>query len=79
MKAMETELGMYKQQVEFFKSEIQVTGEAMRNMRQRWIAEQRRARKQERLSGNSCANAWEPGSLTSVAMDAISNDQGTPE
>lgn len=46
MKAMEAELGMYKQQVDVFKSDIEAAGDAMRNLCQRWVAEQRRIKKQ---------------------------------
>ena len=41
---MEAELGMYKQQVDLFKSDIEVANEAMRTLRQQWIAGQRRGR-----------------------------------
>ena len=44
MRAMEAELGMYKQQVDLFKSDIEAANEAMRALRQRWIAGQRRSR-----------------------------------
>lgn len=44
MRAMEAELGMYKQQVDLFKSDIEAANEAMRTLRQRWIAAQRRSR-----------------------------------
>ncbi|CAN0427205.1 unnamed protein product, partial [Laminaria digitata] len=37
MRAMEAELGMYKQQVDLFKSDIEAANEAMRTLRQRWI------------------------------------------
>ncbi|CAN0012327.1 unnamed protein product, partial [Sphacelaria rigidula] len=46
MKAMETELGMYKQQVDLFKCEIERSAETMRALHQKWIADQRRADRQ---------------------------------
>lgn len=47
MRAMEVELDMYKQQVDLFKSDIQEANGAMRILRQRWVAEQRRARSRQ--------------------------------
>ncbi|CAM9466438.1 unnamed protein product, partial [Hapterophycus canaliculatus] len=41
MRAMEAELGMYKQQVDLFKSDIEAANERMRDLRHRWVAEQR--------------------------------------
>lgn len=45
MRSMRAELGMYKQQVGLFKSDIEAASEAMRTLRQRWIVGQRRSRR----------------------------------
>lgn len=76
MKAMEAELDMYKQQVDLFKSDIEAANGAMRALRHRWVADQRRA---NRKGGgdviglhNSTATAW--GSpLPNTAADVASS------
>ena len=50
MRAMEAELGMYKQQVDLFKSDIEAANEAMRALRHRWVAQQRRNKNSQRES-----------------------------
>lgn len=56
---MEAELGMYKRQVDLFKSDIEENGRAMQALRKRWVAEQRRARKQTSSGQSPPAPAWE--------------------
>lgn len=62
MRAMEAELGMYKQQVDLFKSDIEAANEAMRALRHRWVVDQRRANRQgggdEDGIHNSTMSAW---------------------
>lgn len=94
MKAMEAELNMYKQQVDLFKSDIEAANGAMRALRHRWVADQRRA---NRKGGgdvislhNSKATAWGSplpntagdiaSSLLPEGSDAISADNmGIPD
>lgn len=80
MRAMEAELGMYKQQVDLFKSDIEAANEAMRALRHRWVAQQRRNKGNERGGGadettnTTTASAWEspsPAPATAVSADSI--------
>ncbi|CAM9594906.1 unnamed protein product, partial [Pylaiella littoralis] len=59
MRAMEAELGMYKQQVDLFKSDIEAANEAMRELRNRWVTMQMRRKSNERLHGGSSVEADE--------------------
>lgn len=64
MRAMEAELGMYKQQVDLFKSDIEGANEAMRTLRHRWVAQQRRNKSSQREdradeATHTTASAWE--------------------
>lgn len=73
MKAMEAELDMYKQQVDLFKSDIETAGVAMRALRQRWVAEQRRASKQ----GKKPISVWDSSGMGTVAAAPIDGSSGT--
>lgn len=70
MKAMEAELGMYKQQVDVFKSGIESSAEAMRALRHRWVADQRH--KSDQLGNQSASTAW--GSTGMEAAAAAPSD-----
>ncbi|CAN0489210.1 unnamed protein product [Ectocarpus sp. 12 AP-2014] len=81
MRAMEAELGMYKQQVDLFKSDIEAANEAMRALRQRWVADQRRSKMKQGGSGsdetiNLTANMWD--SSSPVAATGSSADGMPP-
>ena len=52
MKAMEAELDMYKQQVDLFKSDIETTNNAMRALRYKWVADQRKGESHRREVSN---------------------------
>lgn len=77
MRAMEAELGMYKQQVDLFKSDIEAANEAMRALRQRWVANQRRSKIKQAGSGsdetiNLTANTWDSSSPVAATASAES-------
>ncbi|CAM9562834.1 unnamed protein product [Ectocarpus sp. 4 AP-2014] len=77
MRAMEAELGMYKQQVDLFKSDIEAANEAMRALRQRWVADQRRSKMKQGGSGseetiNLTANTWDSSSPVAATASADS-------
>lgn len=69
MRAMEAELGMYKQQVDLFKSDIEAANEAMRELRNRWIAKQMRSKSNQRLHGGSHVGADETINLLSAGSE----------
>lgn len=75
---MEAELGMYKQQVDLFKSDIEAANEAMRSLRHRWVAQQRRIKNQREGGAdetiNLTASAWEspsPSAPATIDADGI--------
>ncbi|CAM9448544.1 unnamed protein product [Ectocarpus sp. 6 AP-2014] len=77
MRAMEAELGMYKQQVDLFKSDIEAANEAMRALRQRWVADQRRSKMKQGGSGsdetiNLTGNTWDSSSPVAAKASADS-------
>lgn len=92
MRAMEAELGMYKQQVDLFKSDIEAANEAMRALRHRWVAQQRRNKNNQREGGadettHTTASTWNSptpapasGSAESIPLllqDGKGNSSGT--
>lgn len=81
MRAMEAELGMYKQQVDLFKSDIEAANEAMRALRHRWVAQQRRSKNNDQRidiigradeSTGTSASPWGSPSPAPVASSADS-------
>lgn len=77
MRAMEAELGMYKQQVDLFKSDIEAANEAMRALRHRWVAQQRRNKSNQREGGadetvDTAASAWDSPSPAPATVNADS-------
>lgn len=66
---MEAELGMYKQQVDLFKSEIESSAEAMTALRHRWVAGQRR--KSNQPGNQSASSAWDSSGMGTVAAAPI--------
>lgn len=79
MRAMEAELGMYKQQVDLFKSDIEAANEAMRALRHRWVAQQRR-NKSQRQGGSEetidvTASSWgSPSPAAAAAAEVAATD-----
>lgn len=71
MRAMEAELGMYKQQVDLFKSDIEAANEGMRNLRHRWVAEQRRGKSNRR-------EGWSDGADETINVTASVEDTPSP-
>ena len=80
MKAMEEELDMYRQQVDFFKSDIEATNDAMRTLCHKWVMDQRRGGsfRQEASdgAGNSNGASGEWNSTLSSASPFV--DEHTP-
>eukprot|EP00752_Nemacystus_decipiens_P010274 g9156.t1 len=80
MRAMEAELSMYKQQVDLFKSDIEAANEAMRALRHRWVAQQRRSKNSYHREGGAdesasiSVGAWDspsPAARATASADSI--------
>lgn len=77
MRAMEAELSMYKQQVDLFKSDIEAANEGMRELRHRWVAEQRRSKGNNGREGGGSDGADETVNISASSGGRSPSPVGT--